>query len=125
MPFNPFNDDAENTSFEQGMPLNQAARNVAKATATQTDDQIKAANQAIVDQLYGTTTPSGQEQGTDEANTSHTDASNAATRAVSTHGGLAHNKGSNTKSNQTQEDQAKLEKIRHELFTKNYGGKFG
>lgn len=123
MGFGSFSND-ENNSFEQGLPLNQAAKNAAKVAVSQTKTQADDTTKAILDQLYGPGTPSGQDQGTDEANPAHTDQSNSATRAVTTHGGMA-NKSSNTNSNQTSEEQTKLEKIRRELFAKNYGGQFG
>jgi hypothetical protein len=118
MPLNPFSTDNENTSFEQGSPVTQAAKNAAKATSTQADAQVQASTQAIVDQLYGVT-PQGQDAGTDEANTQHTDYSNSATRAAASHAGAQ--KSSN--SNKSPEEEAKMEKIRHELFG-NYSGKF-
>lgn len=122
--FNPFNLDNEDTSFEQGMPVSQAAKNISQAAQKQADDAIKKANDEIVAQLYGPSTPS--EPGTDEANVQHTDASNAATRAAATHaaaGGHTGKTTTNTNPNQTPEEQAKMEKIRHELFG-NYSAKF-
>src|ERR1700683_5030584 len=98
MPYNPFSSDNEDTSFEQGLPVNQAARNAAKATSSQVNDQIQAANKAIVDQLYGPSTPSGQDQGTDETNPQQVDHTNAANRAAAAH---AANKSSTSNQNQT------------------------
>jgi hypothetical protein len=119
MPLNPFSTDNEDTSFEQGSPVTQAAKNAVKATSTQTDAQMQASTQAIVDQLYGVNDSTPTDAGTDEANTQHTDSSNSATRAVSSQAGSY--KSSN--SNQSPEDEAKMEKIRHELFA-NYSSKF-
>jgi len=122
--FNPFSDDNENTSFEQGMPINQAAKNVTKTSTAQAQKQVDDTTKAIVAQLYGAT-PDGQDQGTDEANTSHLDHSNAASRAAA-HAGSgkpSHSASNSSNSNQTPEEQAKLEKVRHELFA-NYGSKF-
>ena len=117
--FNPFLQDAEDTSFEQGTPVTQAAKYVTNAAATQADDAIKKANDEIVALLYGPSTP--QEPGTDETNTQHTDASNAATRAAATHAGVS--KTANVNPNQTPDEQAKMERIRHELFG-NYSATF-
>jgi len=120
--FNPFSSDNEDTSFETGMPVSQAANTAVKAISSQAQAQIDATNQDIVNQLYGPSTP--DEPGTDEANQSHVDQSNAATRAQSAHmsASMSANKGSKTNqtanqnTNQTPEEQAKMEKIRHELF---------
>jgi hypothetical protein len=122
MPLNPFGDQAEETSFEQGTPVSQAAKNLTRAAQQQTDDAIKKANEDIVAALYGPSTPPGQEEpGTDETNTQHTDASNAATRMAATHAGVS--KTAKINPNQTPEEQAKMERIRHELFG-NYSIKF-
>lgn len=114
--FNPFSNDAEDTSFEQGSAVSQAAKSATKAVSSQmqkqADDAFKKANEDIVSLLYGPSTP--QEPGTDETNTQHTDSSNAATRAASTHAGVS--KTANVNPNQTPEEQAKMEKIRSELF---------
>jgi hypothetical protein len=119
MPLNPFSTDNEDTSFEQGSPVTQAAKNAAKATSTQADAQVQASTQAIVDQLYGVNDSSPADAGTDEVNTQHADSSNSATRAAAAHAGAQ--KSSN--SNKSPEEEAKMEKIRHELFG-NYSGKF-
>lgn len=120
--FNPFNLDHEDTSFEQGMPVSQAAKNISQAVQKQADDAIKKVNDEIIAQLYGPSTLS--EPGTDEANVQHTDANNAATRAASTHAAVSGQAGKTTaNSNQTPEEQEKMEKIRHELFG-NYSAKF-
>jgi hypothetical protein len=116
---NPFNNNSEDTSFEQGSPVTQAVKNATKATSVQANIQAQATTQAIVDQLYGVSDSTPTDAGTDEANTQHTDSSNAAIRAVSSQSGAQ--KSSN--SNQTPEEEAKMEKIRHELFG-NYSGKF-
>lgn len=120
--FNPFSSDNEDTSFEQGLPVNQTAKNVAKTVSSQVQAQAKAAQKALMDQLYGPSDSSGQDQGTDEANPQHVDLTNTANRMTVAH---AANKGSNTNQNQTPDEQAKLEKIRRELFAKNYSGQFG
>ena len=112
--FNPFNNDTEDTSFERGSPVSQAAKNISQAAQKQADDAIKKANDEIIAELYGSSTPAVQDQGTDEANTQHTDASNAATRMASTHAGVS--KTAKVNPNQTPEEQAKMEKIRKELF---------
>lgn len=114
MPSNPFSTDSEDTSFEQGAPITQAAKNAAKATSTQADAQIQAANKAIVDQLYGPT--QGQDQGTDESNPQNADHTNSSRGA---HIGAK----KTTNPNQTPEEEAKMERIRHELFS-NYSSKF-
>jgi hypothetical protein len=119
---NPFSDDAESTSFERGMPVNQTAKNVSQATQAQAKQMIQDANKQLLDQLYGPSTPPGQEDpGTDETNVQHSDASNASTRAAASHAGVS--KTANVNPNQSPEEQAKMEKIRHELFS-NYSSKF-
>lgn len=107
---NPFSDSDDNTSFERGMPVNNAAKtaanNAAKTVTTQTDKQIQDALNQV---LYGPSTPPTEDKGTDEANptpTDHTTASQGANKQAAA--------GKN--SNQTPEEQAKMEKIRHELF---------
>lgn len=55
MPFNPFSNDSEDTSFEQGTPITQTAKSAVKATTTQATQQQQALNKSIVDQLYGVT----------------------------------------------------------------------
>ena len=110
--FNPFSNDAEDTSFETGMPVTQAAKAVSQAASAQAQKQSDDATKAIVDQLYAPSTP--QDQGTDEAKTQHTDASNSATRAASTHASVS--KTAKVNPNQTPDEQEKMEKIRHELF---------
>ena len=115
--FNPFSSDHEDTSFEHGSPVTQAAKNISQAAQQKTAAAIKKANDEIVAELYGSSKPA--EPGTDEANTQHTDASNAATRAAATHGAVSGKTGkatANANPNQTPEEQAKVEKIRHELF---------
>jgi hypothetical protein len=123
--FNPFSSDNDDTSFELGSPVNQAAKNVTKAASNKANDNAKAFAAAMRDQLYGSSTSSTpQEPGTDETNTGHTDNSNAASRAMSHAGGGTHNTShTNANPNQTPEEQAKMEKIRHELFGQ-YSSKF-
>jgi hypothetical protein len=67
MPFNPFSNDSENTSFEQGNPINQTAKNAAKAASTQATQQQQALSKAIVDQLYGVSTDANNKQAEDAA----------------------------------------------------------
>ncbi|HVA96077.1 MAG TPA: hypothetical protein VND99_00315 [Candidatus Acidoferrales bacterium] len=114
--FNPFNNDDEGASFEQGMPVSQAAKNVAKAATAQASQQVKDDTKAIVDQLYGLT-PSGQDQDTD-----NDDPQAAAGQHTSNTGG-AQSKTASGNTNQSPEEQAKMEKIRSELFA-NYSMKF-
>jgi hypothetical protein len=112
--FNPFNLDQEDTSFETGMPVTQAAKAVSKAVQTQAKKQTDDATKDIVSQLYAPSNPNPDEPGTDEANKQHTDASNSSTRAASTHAGIS--KTAKVNPNQTPEEQQKMEKIRGELF---------
>jgi len=118
--FNPFSSDTEDTSFEQGMPINQAAKNVTKSAtqgATQQANQFgKQASDDILKFIYGDTSSQGQDQGTDEANPSHTDHTNPTAHQAA-------GANNNTNQNQPSEEQAKMEKIRHELFG-NYAMKF-
>ncbi len=116
---NPFSNDAEDTSFEQGTPVTQAAKSVTKAASAQAQAVAKQATDDLVNFLYAPSEP--QEPGTDETNTQHTDASNASTRTASTHAGVS--KTANVNPNQTPEEQAKMEKIRGELFG-NYSAAF-
>ncbi|MGH7204091.1 MAG: hypothetical protein ACREHC_06625 [Candidatus Levyibacteriota bacterium] len=58
MAFNPFSNDSEDTSFEQGNAINQSAKNAVKAVTVQAQQQQKALTKSIVDQLYGVTPPS-------------------------------------------------------------------
>ncbi|MGI8420092.1 MAG: hypothetical protein ACR2LN_05625 [Candidatus Levyibacteriota bacterium] len=58
MAFNPFSNDSEDTSFEQGNAINQSAKNAVKAVTAQAQQQQKALTKSIVDQLYGVTPPS-------------------------------------------------------------------
>jgi hypothetical protein len=121
--FNPFSNDAEDTSFETGMPVTQAAKaatnTMTKAAQAQADAAAKKATDDLVDFLYAPSTP--DDQGTDETNTQHTDASNASTRVASTHASVS--KTAKVNPNQTPEEQEKMEKIRHELFG-NYSATF-
>ena len=116
--FNPFSNDNEDTSFERGMPINQAAKNVTKSAtqgATQQANQFgKQASDDLLKFIYGD--PTAQDPGTDEANPSHTDHNNSASH---------HAAGTNSNSNQNQspDEQAKMERVRHELFG-NYAVKF-
>jgi len=122
--FNPFSNDTEDTSFEQGSPVTQAAKNVTKAATAKAQDDAKAFAAAMRDQLYGPSTSQDPDPGTDETNTGHTDNSNAASRAMAHAGGGAHNTSNpNANPNQTPEEQAKMERIRHELFGQ-YSSKF-
>jgi hypothetical protein len=116
--FNPFSSDDEDTSFERGTPISQTSKNITQAVSSQTNAQANKIKDDIVNQLYGPSTP--QDQGTDEANTSQLDHSNAASRAVAHAGGAGANKSSSVQqsSNKTPEEQAKMERIRHELFGK-------
>ena len=119
---NPFSDDAESTSFERGMPVNQAAKNVSQAAQAQAKQMIQDANKQLLDQMYGPSTPpTGEDPGTDETNVQHSDASNASTRQAASH--AAASKTANVNPNQTPEEQAKMEKVRQELFG-NYKAKF-
>jgi hypothetical protein len=59
MPLNPFNSDG--SSLEHDDPVGNAVKSTVKATNTQTVAQAKAANQSFVDQLYGNTSPSGED----------------------------------------------------------------
>jgi hypothetical protein len=110
--FNPFKSESEDTSFEQGMPVNRAVKNITKATAS----QIKKANddfaKAMRDQLYGSSSP--QDQNTDNA-------ANPLQAAGSQGKQQGTNNTSNT--NRSPEEQVKMEKIRHELFG-NYAIQF-
>ena len=117
--FNPFSDDAESTSFERGMPVNQAAKNVTQAAKQQADEQVKAANKAIIDQLYGPSDAAPEDPGTDEANPLQHDNSNQAARMAAAQ--MSSQKSSN--SNQSPEEAAKMKKIRAELFSQ-YSAKF-
>lgn len=117
MNINPFSDKNEETSFEQGAPVSQAAKNAAKAAGSQVNTQIKAANQDIVSQLYAPTTQ--QEPGTDETNTQQSDQTNVSRAGANGQSG----KQANINPNQPPEEQAKMEKIRKELFG-NYSAKF-
>src|SRR5580704_11482128 len=76
--FNPFSSDNEDTSFERGAPVNQAAKNVVQGATTQVKSAAKSVGDDITSQilgaLYGPSTP--QEPGTDEANASQTDHNN-------------------------------------------------
>lgn len=116
MPFNPFSNDAEETSFEQGSPVTQAAKNVTKAAVSAASSQAKATTQAIVNQLYGI--PSPAEPGTDESNPQTINHANPAQMAGAKSGSAA-----NATQTQPLEEQAKLEKLRQELFG-NYSAKF-
>ena len=118
MPFNPFNNNTEETSFEQGNPLTNAAKTAAQTASAQTQKQITDANKAIVDQLYGSSAPTAQEPGTDEANPQAMDHTNAAHAAGAKSGSQK-----NSNANQTPEEQAKMEKIRRELFA-NHSSKY-
>jgi hypothetical protein len=112
--FNPFSTDNEDSSFEQGLPVNQAAKNVTKATASQIKKQNDDFGKAMRDQLYGLTP---QDQNADDPQ-QHDDQKNATHSASGQTG--ANN---NANSNQTPDEQAKMERIRHELFA-NYSMKF-
>jgi hypothetical protein len=117
--FNPFSSDDEDTSFERGTPISQGTKNATQAMSAKTQDQANKITDDIVNQLYGPSTP--QDQGTDEANTSQVDHSNAASRAVAHAGAAGANKGSTNvqqNPNKTPEEQAEMERIRHELFGK-------
>jgi len=114
--FNPFSDDHEDTSFEQGSPLNQTARNAAKAASSQTQAQVQASNKAIVDQLYGFIDPTNPTEDDQQANDA------AKQHSQNSHGQQANQ--ANTSSANTPEEQAKIEKIRRELFAKTHGGQF-
>src|SRR5579862_4867393 len=94
--FNPFSNDAEDTSFEQGTPVTQAAKTVTKTASDQAQAAAKKATDDVIDFLYAPTAP--QEPGTDEANTQHTDQSNAATRAAAAQTGT-HKSTTNISSN--------------------------
>ncbi|HWY79035.1 MAG TPA: hypothetical protein VNW29_01630 [Candidatus Sulfotelmatobacter sp.] len=109
MAFNPFSNSGEDTSFEQGTPISQVAKTVTKQTSTQTTAQMKAVNNAIVDQLSGSVS-SGQDQGSDVLSKAQ----------GGTTAGVQSNSANTT---QSSEEQAKMEKIRRELFV-NYGSKF-
>lgn len=115
MAFNPLNSNSEDTSFETGNPLTQAAKNIAKAASTQTQAQIKASNKAIVAQLYGVT-PTEQEQATDNANP----LASAQTNQPNTQG---QQQVGNSNTSKSPEENATMEKIRRELFG-NYASKF-
>lgn len=61
MNFNPFSNNDEDTSFERGMPVSQAAKNVAKTTSNQVvvqaDTTLQKATDDVVDFLYAPSTP--------------------------------------------------------------------
>jgi len=58
MGFGSFSSNDENTSFEQGISLNQTAKNAVKTTTTQTKKVADDTRKAILDQLYGPSTSS-------------------------------------------------------------------
>lgn len=62
MAFNPFSSNDEDSSFERGSPIQQGAKNVVKATATQVQQQQKAFSKALTDQLYGPSTDANNPQ---------------------------------------------------------------
>lgn len=114
--FNPFNNNAEDTSFEQGMPVSQAAKNVTKAAQQKTDDAIKKANQEIVAQLYRSSDASTQDQNSDTT-------ANKTGSYIDTTTGMQAGLSTDSNSNQTPEEQAQIAKVRSALFG-NYSGKF-
>ncbi len=111
MNFNPLSDRGEETSFEQGMPVTQAAKNAVKAVSVQADDARKKTTQDILAQFYGSST--------DETNTQQTDHTGVSRAGANGQSG----KSTNTNPNQTPEEQAKMERIRREL-SGNYSAKF-
>jgi hypothetical protein len=117
--FNPFSNDNEDSSFEQGLPVNQAAKNVTKAatsaTAKQANQFGKQASDDLLKFIYGdSTTPSEDQSVNDNA-----------TPQANTHSPQGAQTGSHANSNATQppNEQAQMDKIRHELFG-NYAVKF-
>lgn len=61
MAFNPFASNDEDTSFEQGSPIQRTTTNAVKASASQIQQQQKAFTKSVVDQLYGPTEPKPEE----------------------------------------------------------------
>ena len=63
MAFNPWGNNDENTSFEQGSPITQTTKNAAKAVSSQVAQQQKAFSKSLNDQLYGPSTDASNQQG--------------------------------------------------------------
>jgi hypothetical protein len=55
--FNPFNSDAENTSFERGGPVGQVAKSMVKVSAQQAKQQSDDFTKSFLQQLYGPSSP--------------------------------------------------------------------
>lgn len=93
----------------------QATQSVSDAAAKQAQQQAQDTNKAIVDQLYSPS--SGQpDSGTNESGTQPPKG-----QALQNAQKSQANAGNAAKS---PEEQVKLEKLRRELFAKNYGGQF-
>src|ERR1700722_2324034 len=120
MNFNPFGNDNEDTSFERGAPVNQAAKNVVQGTTTQVKSAAKSVGDDITSQILGALYGPSQDQGTDEANASQTDHSNPLAHAAKQMGA---SNASAANSNQSPQELADLEKVRREL-SGNYSGRF-
>jgi hypothetical protein len=120
MGFNPFSSDNEDSSFEQGLPVNKAVKSVTKTAASQVKKQNDDFAKAMRDQLYGLI-PGGQDQSADDATDPQTGDQKNASHSAGAQKGT--NTNANQNQNQTPDEQAKMEKIRHELFA-NYSMKF-
>jgi len=120
--FNPFGNDNENTSFERGAPINQAAKNVVQGATSQVKTAAKSVGDDITSQILGALYGPSQDQGTDEANASQTDQSNPLAHAAKQMG-ANNSSASTTNSNQSPQELADLEKVRREL-SGNYSAQF-
>lgn len=116
--FNPFSNDSEDTSFERGAPVSQAAKSVTKAVSNQATTNAKAIGNTLLDWLYGTDSANADPQGDDAAK-------QAVAQGQQISPQQAANASSSANSTKSPEEQAELAKVRQELFAKNYGGRFG
>ena len=116
-----FNSNDEDTSFERGNPISQAAKTTAKAINAQSQQQQKAFSDAIKKQLYGDQTATDQTSGVDESGNATPNATNPNASAV---GQIPQQRRSPEETGEkSPEEQAKMEKVRRELFG-NYAAKF-
>lgn len=115
--FKPWSDANEDTSFERGAPVTQAAKSVTNAVSDQAATHGKAIGNTLLDWLYGTDSANADPQGDDAAKQAAQQGQPASAQQAA----------AATAANATKspEEQANLEKVRQELFAKNNSGQFG
>jgi hypothetical protein len=114
MPFDPFRGNGDGSSLEQEDPISGATKQAAKAVNSQTQQQVKAANQSFVDQLYGNVSSSEAPDGSES--TPPTSSNPTPTAAPQSGLMQAVNPSEQSKLDDTRRELAELQKLHNEKY---------